>query len=92
MLMCMDNSAATLLECVNNLLRWTGVNAARVLKTVTETPARMLGCLDTKGKLQAGADADLVVFSWAKEKGQAVLKLDQVWKFGIKVFDREELN
>ena len=92
LLMSMDNSAATLLECVNNLIRWTGVSAARVLKTVTETPARMLGCLDTKGKLRPGGDADLVVFSWATEQGQAVLKLDQVWKFGIKVFDREERN
>lgn len=87
-----NNSAATLLECVNNLIRWTGLSAARVLKTVTETPARMLGCLDTKGKLQPGTDADLVVFSWAREQGQAVLKLDQVWKFGVKVFDREEQN
>lgn len=86
------DSAATLLECVNNLIRWTGINAARALKTVTETPARMLGCLDTKGKLQPGADADLVVFSWAKsiEHEQEISEVDQVWKFGVKVFDRQD--
>lgn len=84
-----NNRAATLLECVNNLIRWTGVDAARGLKAVTETPARMLGCSDTKGTLQPGADADLVVFSWDTEHGQKDLKVDQVWKFGIKVFDQQ---
>lgn len=77
---------------MNNLILWTGVNAARALKAVTETPARMLGCLDTKGNLHPGADADLVVFSWTKstEHEQEILEVDQVWKFGVKVFDRQE--
>jgi N-acetylglucosamine-6-phosphate deacetylase len=62
------------------------------LKTVTQTPALMLGCSAQKGSLHPGADADLVVFSWENVAGHKELKVDQVWKFGAKVFDREELN
>lgn len=86
------SSAATLLQCVNNLIKWTGTSAARGLTTVTRNPARMLGCSEQKGCLQPGADADLVVFSWDLVDGQKELRVDQVWKFGIKVFEREDLS
>jgi N-acetylglucosamine-6-phosphate deacetylase len=86
------DSAATLLQCVNNLIQWTGISAARALKSVTHTPARLLDCAKTKGSLHSGADADVVVFSWEVVDRHKELTVDQVWKFGVKVFDREDTN
>ncbi|KAJ9149106.1 Glucosamine-6-phosphate isomerase [Pleurostoma richardsiae] len=76
----------TLLQCVSNLIRWTGVSPARALKTVTGNPAKMLGLEDVKGTLRPGADADLLVLSWDGANGQQELKVDEVWKFGTQVF------
>ncbi|KAL1960167.1 hypothetical protein VTO42DRAFT_8710 [Malbranchea cinnamomea] len=82
-------SSATLIECVNNFRRWSGAQAAEAIAAVTETPARMLGILGTKGTLDPGADADLVVLGEeVTEGGVEKLTVDQVWKFGVKVFDR----
>lgn len=51
----------------------------------------MLGLADVKGTLNADADADLVILSEdATEDGQTLV-VDQVWKFGCKVFDRQEM-
>ncbi|KAJ5110304.1 N-acetylglucosamine-6-phosphate deacetylase [Penicillium argentinense] len=81
----------TLLQCVSNLIRWTGCEAAEALQTVTATPARMLRCEDTKGTLKVGADADLVVLSWSEgEKNSRELQVDEVWKFGKRCFTRKE--
>ncbi|UPL02968.1 hypothetical protein LCI18_013902 [Fusarium solani-melongenae] len=83
--------STTLLQCVSNLIRWTGCDVAEALQTVTANPARMLGCEDTKGTLKPGADADLVVLSWSKgEERSRELQLDEVWKFGKKWFTRKE--
>ncbi|KAF2262624.1 n-acetylglucosamine-6-phosphate deacetylase-like protein [Lojkania enalia] len=84
-------SSIQLIECVNNFLNWTGASVPQALKAVTETPARMLGIEDVKGSLKEGADADLVVLD-LKEGGvgeDKKLFVDQVWKFGVKVHDRE---
>lgn len=82
-------SSATLIECVNNFRRWSGAPTAEALAAVTETPARMLGVLGRKGALDAGADADLVVLGEeTTESGVERLTVDQVWKFGVKVFDK----
>jgi N-acetylglucosamine-6-phosphate deacetylase len=45
---------------------------------------------NVKGSLRDGADADFVVISEEDVAGQSVseLVIDQVWKFGVKVFDR----
>ncbi|KAB8339164.1 hypothetical protein FH972_022099 [Carpinus fangiana] len=77
-------SSITLIECVSNFLNWSGVGVAEALKTVTLTPARMLGLHGTKGSLDSGADADLVVLSEATDAatGHRDLHVDQVWKFG----------
>jgi N-acetylglucosamine-6-phosphate deacetylase len=83
-------SAATLIECVNHFLNYTGASVAEALKTVTTTPARMLGIQGTKGVLEPGADADLLVLDEVMgEDGLKRLKIDQVWKFGEKVYDAE---
>ncbi|PGG99921.1 N-acetylglucosamine-6-phosphate deacetylase [Helicocarpus griseus UAMH5409] len=81
-------SSATLIECVNNFRRWAGTGIVEAVRAVTETPAEMLGVNGVKGVLEAGADADLVVLGERGERGEE-LTVDQVWKFGVKVFDRE---
>ena len=59
------------------------------LKAVTETPARMLGVQDAKGTLREGADADLVVLELQEgEGGDKKVVVDEVWKFGVRVFER----
>lgn len=82
-------STITLVECVSNFLNWSGATIPQALKTVTETPAEMLGLKGVKGCLESDADADLVVISEeVGAGGEQDLKIDQVWKFGSKVFDR----
>ncbi|EEH44118.1 N-acetylglucosamine-6-phosphate deacetylase [Paracoccidioides brasiliensis Pb18] len=80
-------SSATLIECVNNFRRWAGTGVVEAVRAVTETPARMLGLVGTKGVLVPGADADMVVLG---EDEEGTLTVDQVWKFGVRVFDREK--
>lgn len=41
-----------------------------------------------KGTLDAGADADLVVFSEETVEGKTQLVIDEVWKFGMMVHRR----
>ena len=49
----------------------------------------MLGLEGVKGSLEGEADADLVIFGEAEREGGGMdLVVDQVWKFGSKVFDR----
>lgn len=81
-------SSIELVECVNNFMEWTGVGVAEALGTVTETPARMLGCEDVKGTLKEGADADLVVLDLQDGEVGKRLVVGQVWKFGVRVFER----
>jgi N-acetylglucosamine-6-phosphate deacetylase len=84
-------SSITLIECVNNFLHWSGSNIAEAIKAVTSTPAAMLGFQGVKGSLESDADADLVVLGEdVDDNGVSTLSVDQVWKFGTKVFDSEE--
>lgn len=76
---------------MTNFLNWSGASIPQALKAVTTSPAAMLGMGDVKGTLKSDADADLVVISEAVgPDGDKVLTIDQVWKFGSKVFDRLE--
>ncbi|KAI1325046.1 carbohydrate esterase family 9 protein [Xylariaceae sp. FL0255] len=82
-------SSITLIECVNNFLQWTGATIPQALNAVTATPATMLGIEETKGYLAPGADADLVVYSDVlSAEGRPQLVIDEVWKFGTKVFTK----
>ncbi|EGD86969.1 N-acetylglucosamine-6-phosphate deacetylase [Trichophyton rubrum D6] len=85
-------SSATLIECVNNFRRWAGAKTVEAIAAVTETPAKMLGIFDRKGTLAPGADADLVVLGEDRpaDGDMGTLTVDQVWKFGVKVFDKEK--
>lgn len=94
-------SSIGLVECVNNFLRWTGASVPLALRTVTRTPARVLGLEGVKGSLVEGADADLVVFGErdsvvdgdnVSASGVKELVVDQVWKFGKKVFDTTDAD
>ncbi|KAJ4231193.1 N-acetyl-glucosamine-6-phosphate deacetylase [Fusarium falciforme] len=79
-------SSISLIECVNNFLNWSGASIPEALDAVTTTPAKMLQVFGTKGTLDFGADADLVVLSETHKGGVAQLAVDQVWKFGTKVY------
>ncbi|KAI1806304.1 carbohydrate esterase family 9 protein [Daldinia bambusicola] len=81
-------SSITLIECVSNFLSWSGATIPQALKAVTSTPAAMLGLQGIKGCLDDGADADLVVLSEKRSENRTDLIVDEVWKFGTKVFSR----
>lgn len=85
-------SSITLIECANNFLKWSGTSIPNVLRAVTSTPAEMLGLKGIKGSLDAGADADLVIFSEKQdsESGAPRLAIDEVWKFGSRVYHKSE--
>lgn len=75
------------MDCVNNFINFTGASEAEAIRAVTSTPAAMLGISDKKGNIIPGADADLLVLSKEDSAGGVKLVVEQVWKFGIKVFD-----
>ena len=80
-------SATSILECVNNLIRWTGASVHQAIQTVTTNPAAVLDLEQTKGTLAANADADLVILRHITvDKGCTKLEIDEVWKFGHQVF------
>jgi N-acetylglucosamine-6-phosphate deacetylase len=85
------DSSITLIECVTNFLNWSGASIPQALKAVTATPAAMLGLTGIKGSLESDADADIVIIEEEIDaSGVKNLRIDQVWKFGSKVWDREE--
>ncbi len=55
-------SVLTLDRALKNFKANTGLGLADVLKTVTENPARVLKIASQKGSLEAGKDADMVIF------------------------------
>lgn len=86
-------SSIQLVDCVSNFLNWTGASVSEALQAVTASPAKMLGLDKVKGTLLEGADADLVVLDLQEgdAAGERKFVVDQVWKFGVKVFDRAQL-
>lgn len=56
-------SILTLDKAVRNVCLWTDLDLAKVVKMVTENPAKLLGIYPRKGVLQEGADADIVLFN-----------------------------
>ena len=47
--------------CLRNLMAYTGCAPGDALRTVTSTPAALLGLGDRKGLIAAGYDADVVL-------------------------------
>ncbi|CAI6091532.1 unnamed protein product [Clonostachys chloroleuca] len=78
-------SGIDLLSCVNNFMKWTGCSIPDAIRAVTSTPATMLGVSGSKGFLQVGADADLLILEDDYTNGSAALAINEVWKFGRRV-------
>ena len=55
-------SVATMDMVVRTVYRLTGLPLAEVVKSATETPARIMGVSDRKGAVRRGYDADIVIF------------------------------
>jgi imidazolonepropionase-like amidohydrolase len=69
------------------LLR-TGLTEEQVLSLVTINPARLLGIADRVGSLQAGKDADFVI--WSTNPLTNIARAEQTWIDGRRYFDIEE--
>lgn len=75
-------SATYILDCVHNLIKWTGIPIEEALATITNNPARSLNISKRKGFLNPGCDAD---FNILTKSGQ----LKQVYKLGHKIHSFE---
>lgn len=73
---------ASLQECVQNLMKWSGCDVAQAVRCVTENVADFMGD-KTRGKLESGRRADLVVL----DDEANVL---QTWIAGKKVWERKQ--
>lgn len=71
-------SATHLIDCVNNLIKWTGISIEKALATVTNNPAMSLNISKRKGFLKTGCDADLVILTPQGE-------IKQVYKLGNRI-------
>lgn len=78
------------MDCVNNFINFTGATVAEAISAVTSTPAAMLGISERKGNIIPGSDADLLVLKREDSNRGTKLTVEQVWKFGHKVFDVAE--
>jgi imidazolonepropionase-like amidohydrolase len=67
-------------------VRYGGLSEEEALKLVTLNPARQLGVADRVGSLEAGKDADLVV--WSGHPLSTYTVCEQTWVDGRKYFDR----
>lgn len=77
-------AATTLAECIRNLVKWANISLAEAVKTATNNAADSLG-ITTKGYLNVGCDADLVIMD---KDGN----VEQVYKCGQKVSTEEHLS
>lgn len=68
--------------------KYGGVDPVEALKFVTLNPAKQLGVADRVGSLEAGKDADLVV--WSGPPMSVYSKAEQTWIDGRKYFDRAD--
>lgn len=59
---CLAGSVATCDQLVRNLYRSVGLPLCDCVKMASTTPARVIGLGDRKGKIEAGFDADLILF------------------------------
>ena len=69
-------------------IRYGNVSPEEALKFVTLNPARQLGIDKFVGSLEAGKDADLVV--WSTSPLSNFTRCEQTWVDGRKYFDRAE--
>ena len=72
-------SALELDRAVRNLMSFTGCSLADALATVTTTPADLLGLTD-RGRIRAGARADLTIVDPAGNLHRTVIAGETAWK------------
>jgi N-acetylglucosamine-6-phosphate deacetylase len=60
-------SVLTMDQAVRNVMKFTGIDFQQALRTATMNPARAAGLPGQRGRLDAGAAADLVVFNRRQE-------------------------
>ncbi|BEI85191.1 hypothetical protein CcaverHIS002_0505920 [Cutaneotrichosporon cavernicola] len=79
-------SAIPFYQCIGNLSQWAGITIPQALVCATYHPAQMLGgrVAQTKGQLNVGFDADLVVFGWDGS-------LRSTWVMGKEVYRNPEI-
>lgn len=56
-------SVATTDRLVRTMIRTAGISIGDTIQMITQTPARIMGIQDTKGSLQVGKDADILIFN-----------------------------
>lgn len=66
-------SVATMDMVVRTVRRLTGLPLEQVVRSATETPARIMGMADRKGSLKEGYDADVVVFDTDVQVSEVVI-------------------
>jgi N-acetylglucosamine-6-phosphate deacetylase len=71
-------SALELDRAVRNLMAYTGCSLADALATVTSTPADLLGLVD-RGRIRAGAKADLTIVDPAGNLQRTVIAGEIAW-------------
>lgn len=71
---------ASLQECIQNIMKWSGCNVAEAVRCVTENVAEFMGD-KTRGKLEEGRRADFVVLN---DEGEVL----QTWVAGLKVWEK----
>jgi len=70
---------ASLQECVQNLMQWSGCDVAEAVRCVTENVADLMGDR-TRGKLESGRRADLVVLDDEANVLQTWISGKMVWE------------
>lgn len=66
-------------QSVRNLVEFTGCTPADAIRTVTITPAELLG-LDDRGRIDIGARADIVVLDQGLSVERTIIGGDTAWK------------
>src|SRR5262249_23248025 len=69
-------------------VKYGGMDEVEALKFVTLNPAKQLGIAHRVGSLEAGKDADFVI--WSGHPFSVYTVAEQTWVDGVKEFDRQE--
>lgn len=66
-------SVATMDRVVRTVWQLTERPLEEIVRSVTETPARIMGCDDRKGSIEVGKDADIVIFDEIVNIGHTII-------------------
>ena len=70
-------SIATMDRLVRTCVQMAGIPMADACRMISETPAKIMGVFDRKGSLEAGKDADIIMFD-DKQELQFVMQMGRV--------------